>query len=261
MRKFGFKVFDTNLHNAPDFVRECADYAAQKEDMFAELMISSRLHQDEFSTLKEILKNVEVRIHAAHSSFGFDLGNKNSELQNRQMFEYAQIAADIFASPSIVVHAGCGHGIECIKETMRQIKLLNDERIVIENLPYFDKSDGYLCGNTAEEIKYIKENTGCGFCFDFAHAICAANSLNLDIEKHLKSFLALNPTVYHLCDGNLNGPTDEHLHYGEGNYPLKHFLNDYTDDNAYITMETGDLSLHNDLSVKDYKYLKTLLND
>ena len=144
---------------------------------------------------------------------------------------------------------------------MRQIKLLNDERIVIENLPYFDKSDGYLCGNTAEEIKYIKENTGCGFCFDFAHAICAAISLNIDIEEQLQSFLALNPTVYHLCDGDLNKAEDLHLHYNKGNYPLKHFLNDYTDDNAYITMETGDLSLHNDLSVKDYKYLKTLLND
>lgn len=261
MRKFGFKVFDTNLHNAPDFVRECALFTANKEDMFVELMVSTEIPLEELSAFKQILKDVEVRIHAAHSSFGFDVGERKLEKQNRQKFECVQFAADMFNAQSIVVHAGSGHGQERLKETARQIKLFNDKRIVVENLPYIDRNDGPLSGSIADEIKYIQEESGCGFCFDFSHAICAAISLNIDIEEQLQSFFDLKPTVYHLCDGDLNKAEDLHLHYNKGNYPLKHFLNDYTDDNAYITMETGDLSLHNDLSVKDYKYLKTLLND
>lgn len=260
MRRFGFKLFNTNLRNAPDFVKECTDYASQQNDMFIELMVLTDRPQSELHELKKILNNVEVRIHAVHSSYGFDAGNKNLEKQNREMFEYTQFAADLFNSKSIVVHAGCNHGIEYTKETVRQFKLFNDSRIAVENLPYLDHEDGPLGGYNAKEIKYIMEESGCGFCFDFSHAACAALSLGIDIDKQMSDFFALRPTVYHMCDGDITVADDKHLHYGDGNYPLKHFLNDFTDENAYITMETGEFSLHNDLNIKDYKYLKSLQN-
>ena len=258
MRKFGFKIFNTNLQNAPDFVRECADYVSQREDMFIELMVMTGRPQEEFFQLKEMLKDVEVRIHAVHSTYGFDAGNKSLEKQNRQMFEYTQFAADLFNSKSIVVHSGCGHGKEYLDETIRQFKLFNDKRIVVENLPYIDDNGDDLSGSIADEIKYIMDETGCGFCFDFSHAICAAISHNINIDTQLKNFFDLNPTVYHMCDGDLNMAEDKHLHFGEGNYPLKHFLNDFTANDTCITMETGGFSLHNDLSIKDYEYIKSL---
>lgn len=259
MRKYGFKIFSTNLLNAPEFVKECSGYVRQRKDMFIEVMIVTGRPQSELYELKKILKDVEVRIHAVHSSFGFDVGNKNLEKQNREMFEYTQLATDLFNSKSIVVHAGCGHGREYLKETVRQIKLFNDKRIVVENLPYFDDNGDNLSGYTADEIKYIMDGSGCGFCLDFSHAICAAVSLNVDIEEQLKSLFDLKPDVYHLCDGDINVADDKHLHYGEGNYPLKHFINDFTDENAYITMETGyGIQQHNDLQIMDYEYLKSL---
>ena len=257
MRKFGFKIFSSNLQTAPCYVRECAEFASKRDDMFVEMMVITDRPQSELYELKEILQNVEVRIHTVSPAFGFDAGNKELEKQNRQKFEYTQFAADLFKSKSIVVHSGNGHGKKYLDETIRQIKLFNDKRIVVENLPYIDEGDD-LSGNTAEEIKYITEEAGCGFCFDFSHAICAANQLNIDVDTQLKSLFDLKPTVYHMCDGDINGEQDLHLHFGEGNYPLKHFLNDFTADDAYITMETGEFSLHNDLSIKDYEYLKSL---
>lgn len=260
MRKFGFKIFSSNLRNAPEFVKECADYAAQQNDMFVELMVLTDTTDRELREFKKILQNVETRIHAVHSSFGFDPGNKSLEKQNRQMLELAQSAADLFNSKSIVVHSGNGHGAEYLKETVRQFKIFNDPRIVVENLPYFDDNGDDLSGYNAKEIKYIMEESGCGFCFDFSHAACAAISLGIDIDKQMSDFFALKPTIYHMCDGDINVADDKHLHYGDGNYPLKHFLNDFTAEDAYITMETGELALHNDLSIKDYKYLKSLQN-
>ena len=101
--------------------------------------------------------------------------------------------------------------------------------------------------------------SGCGFCLDFSHAVCAALTLNKNIETQLKEFFALNPKVYHICDGDINKPEDMHLHFGTGNYPLKHFLTDFTDKNAYITMETGKgIIQHANIWIKDYNYLKSL---
>ena len=83
--------------------------------------------------------------------------------------------------------------------------------------------------------------------------------MNKDIEIQLKEFCALNPDVYHMCDGYIDEPKDSHLHFGTGNYPLKHFLTDFTDKNAYITMETGKgIIQHADIWIKDYNYLKSL---
>lgn len=126
-------------------------------------------------------------------------------------------AADLFDAKVIVVHAGGGGERVNLEETARQFRLFGDPRIVIENLPYeAEDVEGVMHGTTPEQIKYVTDYAGCGFCFDFSHAVCAANSLGLDIEKQLSGFYKLNPTVYHLCDGDINGTEDRHMHYGEG---------------------------------------------
>jgi len=190
---------------------------------------------------------------------GFDTGNKELEQSNKKILALSQKAADIFNSQTIVVHAGCEHGRKYISETARQFKLFNDSRIIVENLPLFATNGKKLHGNTAEEIKYIMAESGCGFCFDFSHAICAAIGLNKNIETQLQSFFSLNPNIYHMCDGYIDKAEDSHMHFGTGNYPLKHLLTDFTDKNAYITMETGKgIIQHPDIWIKDYNYLKSL---
>lgn len=257
MRKFGFKVFSTNLHTTPKIIKECGEFAATKSDVFVEVMAHPDTSDADLEKIKSLLENVEVRIHAYH--IGFDPANRENEHQNQKIIAFAQKAADMFNSPTIVVHGGYGHGRKYLEETARQFKLFNDERIVIENLPYCDKNIDDMHGNVAEEIAYVMNECGCGFCFDFSHAICAALSLNMDIETQLKSFYALKPKVYHICDGDITKAEDPHLYLGSGNYPLKHFLNDYTDENAYVTIETGNgYEQHCDSRIADYQYLRTL---
>ena len=256
MRHFGFKLFSSNLYNAPELVQECADFAQKQNDMFIELMVVSSSTHEDFAKLKDIFSGLEVRIHSAHLGEGFDAGNKDLEQQNRKLLKKSQQAADIFDSPTIIVHAGCGHDEEHLHETARQFKLFNDSRILVENL----SKEAPCQGNTAKEIQFIMDETGCGFCMDFSHAICAAVDLKIDIEKQLQSFFNLKPAVYHICDGFLDSSDDIHEHFGKGTYPLAHFLKDYTAPDGYITMETGHgVMEHNTLWVQDYQYLKSLL--
>jgi len=259
MRKYGFKLFSTVLHTAPAMLKECVDFAIKQNDIFFELMVVPETCESDLLEIKKYIDNLEVRIHAPHNIMGFDAANSFLEKQNLGIFAVSQKAADIFNSKTIVVHAGCGRGENYIQETIRQFKLFNDKRIVVENLPLSASNNQPLHGNTASEIKSIMDSTGCGFCFDFSHAICAAIELNLNIEEHLKSFFNLHPNVYHLCDGDINTSNDSHLHFGYGNYPLKHFLKDLTTDDAVITMETGHgPTLHSDKWFKDYEYIKSL---
>ena len=256
MRKFGFKFFSTNFQTSPETIEECLNFVKSKPDMFVELMTVPSSTIDDFKQIKQLTGNVEVRIHAPY--IDFDTGNREMERHNKKLLAVAQHAADIFDSATIVVHGGCGHERKYVEETARQFKKFNDERIVVENIPYYGCNGELLHGNTAEEIAYIMHESGCGFCFDFSHAICAALSLNIDIETQLKELYNLKPRVYHMCDGYMNKDEDMHLHFGTGNYPLKHFLQDYTAENAYITMETGaGFEQHNDLRMADYEYLKS----
>ena len=259
MRKYGFKIFTTNLQTAPALIKECADFAVSKEDMFLELMVIPESSEDDLREIRKITENLEVRIHAPHHKMGFDASDKDLESSNIKILSKAQKAADIFNSETIVVHAGRGYGMACLEENIRQFRLFHDSRIVVENLPFIAGKGKAFLGNTADDIKCIMAETGCGFCFDFSHAICAALALNVDVDKQLKDFFALNPNVYHMCDGDISKAQDQHMHFKTGNYPLKYFLNDLTDSNAYITMETGQGVLqHNDLWIKDYQYLKSL---
>ena len=259
MRKYGFKIFSTILQKAPRLLSECVDFAETHKDVFLELMVLSENSVSDLLEIKRQTGDIEVRIHVPHNIMGFDAGNKNLEMQNIKTVMLAKHAADIFKSKTIVVHAGCGHGYNFIDETIRQFVLFNDERIIVENLPCVASNAELLHGNIAEEIKYIMDKTGCGFCFDFSHAICAAGELNIDIGYQLKSLFDLKPAVYHLCDGDITKTEDMHLNLGTGNYPLKHFVNDLIDENAYIVLETGrGIRQHADAWFKDYEYIKAL---
>ena len=259
MRKWGFKVFSTNLQKTPELIRECAEFARHKSDVFIELTAITDSTKEDFIKIKEQTAGVEVRIHASQRNF--NPGDRERERQNREIIAFAQRAADIFASKTIIAHAGYNHGKQYVEETARQFKLFNDKRIIVENLPYFDNNGDHLHGYNAEEIKYIMHESGCGFCFDFSHAICSAISLNQNTDTYLKDFAALNPRIYHICDGRLSSIKDLHLHFNTGDYPLKHFVTDYTDENAYITIETGKgTEKHRNTRVRDYNFIKSVLD-
>ena len=142
-----------------------------------------------------------------------------------------------------VVHAGIEGNIN---ETVRQLKIIRPRDMLIENKPYRTPLGGHwLCrGSTIEEIKFIRDELDCGFCLDIGHAICTANSLKFEPYRFLEEFNRLNPTCYHLSDGEITSNVDMHLHIGEGNYDIKRIL-EIIDDDKNIAIETKKDSKEN----------------
>lgn len=240
MPRYGIKVWSKDVLKNPDFFNEAAEAVKNGTFGYIELFAIPDSFNETQSLIAPAIKGLPVAIHAPHSCFGLDTGNPELETSNQKKFEDSRRFADLLNAEIIILHAGAGAGEACLSETIRQFRNIGDSRIAVENLPLICSSTHVrLHGNTPAEIQRIITETGCKFCLDFSHAVCAANSTNADVWQTLNAFAALNPSMYHLCDGNINGTDDEHLHYGEGNYDLKRLLTEYVEPNALVTMETG----------------------
>lgn len=259
MRKYGVKLWSTNALKCPTLIKEISKALQEGIFDFVELFAVPDSFDETHKFLHNELKNNKVTIHASHSSFGFDTGDENKLQENIKQFSQAQKFADIFNAEIIVTHTGMGNERKNIEETIRQFNFLNDKRIAVENLPsYCSDTFSRLHGITPNEIKEIIENVGCMFCFDFSHAICAANALKMDISTALEQYFELSPAVYHICDGFIDSDNDAHLHIGAGNYPIADFLKKYTKENSLLTMETGGVPKGINPWIKDVEYLRKL---
>ena len=167
-------------------------------------------------------QKVPFIIHAPHFKEGVNFAKKECKTRNMLLAKESIEFANILDSKYIIFHPGIAGDIN---ETARQFNELNDNRILVENKPYFIERDDSICnGATIEEIKFVLENTTVGFCLDIGHAICAANALKLEPIEFLKSLLALEPKMFHLTDNDFSSVYDKHYHFGKGNLPIKDIL-------------------------------------
>jgi len=178
-------------------------------------------------------------VHCPHSFHGFSLAQAEKAETNRAIYQEVKKFADALAAPYIIFHGGIDGNIQ---ETARQLKSFNEPRALIENKPFVaipNKMGGELCrGFNADEIKCVMDFTGCGFCFDFGHAICAANSLGKEPYAYIDDFFALKPDMYHLTDAeDITSVYDIHTHLGRGQIDLVRLLKKIPND-SYITFET-----------------------
>ena len=111
-------------------------------------------------------------------------------------------------------------------------------------------------GYSPEEINFVMENTGLGFCLDVGHCFCAANALKVEPFEYLNRFMQLKPDMYHLTDNEFNSPFDKHYHFGQGNYDIERILTVIPED-SLVTIETNK-DFKDNLSdfVKDIEVLK-----
>ncbi len=197
-------------------------------------------------------------IHGPHFAHGFNLAKKEKQSSNLKIYEEVKKFADELNAKYIIFHGGIDGDI---KETARQLANLKELRALIENKPFValpNKMGGNFCrGYNVEEIQLVKETAKCGFCLDFGHAICAANSLGKNIYEYCNHFLSLKPNMYHLTDLNdITSPYDSHLHLGTGKLDLKQIFNMIPDE-SYITFETTKDSKENlNDFVQDMQWLK-----
>lgn len=239
-KNFGLKLWSMDCYYSPELVNQAE--IALKDGVFDFLELFPL--PDTFDKTKDIIKSKflgqKVVVHAPHNGQGLDTGNKDEFEKNCWRIKSSQQFADLLNSDIIILHPGANFGDEFVDESIRQFRAINDSRIVVENMPAFCySSKSNLHGSTPKEIKRFIDELNVGFCFDFSHATCSANYFGLDLYETLSEFYKFNPTMYHLCDGDINSDKDNHLHYGQGNYDLSRLVNEFIADDAIVTMETG----------------------
>lgn len=186
-------------------------------------------------------KNLRIpfTIHCPHSAHGFNLAKPELRAHNRRIFSEVRAFADGLNADYIVIHGGIdGEAVE----TARQLKNLGEKRALIENKPYKSvpavMKDKICVGYSKKELELIKAESDCGFCLDFVHGICAANSLKIDHNGYLKDLMSLEPVMFHLTDmTDVHSEIDSHQNLGSGTLDILK-MKDFLSESSKITFET-----------------------
>ncbi|HBD96521.1 MAG: hypothetical protein A2015_01105 [Spirochaetes bacterium GWF1_31_7] len=252
MYKIGLKLWSTN-ENYKDHIISLYN---EKLFDYIELYVKPDTYLSHGSFWKSLA--IPFEIHAPHFGDGVNMSLPEKFDFNHNLYLQAKQFADDLHAHIIIFHPGVGGDIN---ETIRQIKVFNDTRIIIENKPQFGLNGELCVGHTPEEIKKIINETGVRFCLDMGHAICSANSKKINFMSYLHRFLELSPSLYHLTDGEITSEKDRHDHYGEGTYPIKQLLS-LIPDGSIITNEAKKESHENlDCFKKDINYFRKLLTE
>lgn len=201
--------------------------------------------------------NIPFTLHAPHFDNGVNLALKENEKINMEIYDQVKEFNEALHPEYIVAHSGIEGSIE---ETIRQLKLLNLNNILIENKPHQAPTDpDFRCrGAKIDEIQKVIDEVGCGFCLDVGHSLCTAVSFNLDPYQYLKKFNNLSPRCYHLSDNQIETDIDNHLHLGNGNYNFKKIFS-IIDVSKNIAIETCKDSKKNlDDFIKDVEFIMHL---
>lgn len=228
--RFGLKLWSTNRN----YLRAARSLWEKKLFSFIELFIQP----GSFDACAGMWRGLSVPfvVHAPHYMQGLNFSVRSSAAHNDALVSETMRWADALRARHIIFHPGVGGDI---RETARQMKRLRDKRILVENKPYHTvMNDGSVCvGYSVKDIAYVVQRTGHGFCLDIGHALCSAAALSEDPFKMIKGFLALQPALFHLSDGDPAGTIDRHAHIGRGAYDIGRILT-LIPQGAMITVET-----------------------
>jgi len=204
--------------------------------------------------------NIPFTIHCPHFVHGFNLAQAEKKSSNLIIYEEVKNFADALAADYIIFHGGNRGNIE---ETARQLINFNESRALIENKPYFTlpRPEGVkrCVGATPEEIQFVKNSAKCGFCLDFGHAVCSANSQGKEPYGYIEEFMRLNPTMFHIagCE-DITSPLDTHLHLSAG-HQNPGFYKRILPPTAKVTLETEKDSAKNlNDFIGDVQWMKSL---
>ena len=217
MHRIGLKLWSVNT----DFYLREAErlYAERVFDYLEIYFVPGSL--DSLSSWKST--GIPCIVHAPHSAHGVNLASREAEASNILAYGDVRRFADGLSADTVIAHGGV---LGSVDEVARQLSLIGDSRIVIENKPYLpiDGTPRLLAGSTPGEISQIIHGAGCGFCLDVGHAVAAANAHGVDWRGFLDEFLALGPKMFHLSDIDTTSKVDQHLHFGGGNLPIGEIL-------------------------------------
>ena len=197
---------------------------------------------DTVDTLQKWKKlNIPFIIHNAHFAHGFNLAKRDHEKRNHEIYEQTVRFADALNAKYIIFHGGIDGTVQ---ETIRQLSAFNEPRALIENKPFIalpNRMGGYYCrGATFYELKQIIENVKCGFCLDFGHAVCSANSQKINPYDFIITLSQFKPSMFHLSDiTDMTSPYDAHPHLGTGHLDIARLKWEIMPSDAIISIETN----------------------
>lgn len=217
---FGLKVWSTNAGYEKAIHHLWRDQVMQYVEIY--VLPETGEHTVAFWRALKNELGIPMIVHAPHYSHGLCLACREREMSNRRLVEESLRFADGVEAEIVILHPGVNGVIE---ETARQIRLFFDSRFVLENKPRYGHGEGLVCnGATPEEIALVMGETGVRFCLDIGHAIASANGFGVSPWEMLQQFCELGPSLLHITDGYWNGIFDEHLHFGEGDFPIPEII-------------------------------------
>jgi len=217
---FGLKVWSINRQ----YERAIRQLWADEVMQYIEVYVIPGSGEDTASFWRVLHQemNIPFVVHAPHYSHGLCLACAQREETNRRLLEESLRFADAVEADMVIVHPGVNGDIT---ETARQLTLFADSRYLIENKPRYGNGENLVCqGALPEEIAYVMDKTGVRFCLDVGHAVTAANGFGVSPWEFLEAFFALKPSLLHVTDGHWESLYDEHLHFGEGDFPLEEIV-------------------------------------
>ncbi len=239
--KLGLKLWSSNY----DLLKEANNLILENTFDYIELKVVLGTEYKLFDKLKIP--------YIIHSSSEINIADKDKERDNIKMINQCLEWKNWLNAKYLILHPGFGS----LNNAMKILNKLDDEDIIIENMPKIGTSGEKMVGYNSEQIKKMIGDKF-GFCLDFNHAVKAALSLNKNYKSYIRDLLKLNPKVCHISDGILKNKKDEHLDIGKGEYDLEYFCKCIKRSSIeYITMETPKWnidSLENDIvNVKELK--------
>jgi deoxyribonuclease-4 len=228
---FGLKLWSTNA----DVIDKAA--CLIKEDVFQYIELTPIPNTEIDSFLKQ---DVPYVIHITTERHGFNIADKSKWDFNIQVIDECIEWADKLNAKYLVLHPGFGS----IDNALDFLQMIDDDRILIENMPKLGLYDEQMIGYSPEQIELLM-GSKFGFCLDLNHAVKAAISLRLDYKDFISEFMELNPSYFHIADGRLNYEKDEHLAIGKGEYDFE-FLKNLMRfaNNTQVTFETPRMDLN-----------------
>ncbi len=227
--KLGLKLYSTNV----DLIAEARRLKEQEIFEYVELYTIPHSYEktiDDWKALK-----IPFVIHAPHSFHGINLAQADMWKTNQRNFKEAQLFADSLRADTIIVHGGSNGSFA---ETLRQITLLEEKRIALENKPRIGLENELCMGWSPSEFRRaVDAGVINNLVLDFGHAASAASSLGVDAMEVIREFVAFKPKVFHLSDGDAFSEKDTHLNLGRGSLNLSAFLT-VVPEEGLLTVET-----------------------
>lgn len=252
MIKYGLKLWTTN---SPGLAKASKKLLEEKAVDFLELYIHPG---SQGISHFNILKGMEISIHATHFDHGFNLSALDNEAVKFFKEEVIR-AADFFGSHHIILHPGASCDSRAFLDNFEKIR---DPRILIENMPKFSLDGQVFFGYSLEELIWIRDNTGSDFCLDLGHAIASAFAQKIGYKEYVSNLLlALDPHYFHIGGKKYDSNIDEHLNLWEGTYDLawvKSLIQkkaEEKDSRLVFEIKREGLALENEL--KNVEYFKS----